>query len=30
MISVNATTGDVWDHTWHGRFLRMREDRDHT
>lgn len=29
MISVNATTGDVWDHTWHGRFLRMREDHGH-
>ncbi|MFG2797918.1 hypothetical protein [Streptomyces pseudovenezuelae] len=23
MLSVNATTGDVWYHTWHGRFLRM-------
>ncbi|MFF8904806.1 hypothetical protein [Streptomyces olivaceoviridis] len=23
MLSVNATTGEVWYHTWHGRFLRM-------
>ncbi|MFI6600212.1 hypothetical protein ACIBHX_28545 [Nonomuraea sp. NPDC050536] len=23
MLSVNATTGSVWDHTWHGRFIRM-------
>ncbi|MGW1591565.1 hypothetical protein [Streptomyces sp. NPDC002386] len=22
MLSVNAATGDVWYHTWHGRFLR--------
>ncbi|MFB9904311.1 hypothetical protein [Allokutzneria oryzae] len=25
MLSVNATTGAVWYHTWHGRFLQMRE-----
>ncbi|KUN82229.1 hypothetical protein AQJ66_22615 [Streptomyces bungoensis] len=25
MLSVNATTGTVWYHTWHGRFLRMQE-----
>lgn len=25
MLSVHATTGAVWYHTWHGRFLRMRE-----
>ncbi|MFE3638342.1 hypothetical protein [Streptomyces cellostaticus] len=23
MLSVNATSGEVWYHTWHGRFLRM-------
>ncbi|MFI1164623.1 hypothetical protein ACH4UM_13585 [Streptomyces sp. NPDC020801] len=25
MLSVNATTGEVWYHTWHGRFIQMRE-----
>ncbi|GAU69787.1 hypothetical protein SSP35_14_01210 [Streptomyces sp. NBRC 110611] len=25
MLSVSASTGDVWYHTWHGRFLQMRE-----
>lgn len=25
MLSVNATSGDVWHHTWHGRFLQMQE-----
>lgn len=25
MLSVNAATGTVWYHTWHGRFLRMQE-----
>ncbi|MEW1774585.1 hypothetical protein [Streptomyces sp. NPDC086777] len=25
MVSVNATTGDVWYRTWHGRFLQMQE-----
>ncbi|GHE13446.1 hypothetical protein [Streptomyces alanosinicus] len=25
MLSVNATTGDVWYHTWHGRFVREEE-----
>ncbi|MEV7389734.1 hypothetical protein [Streptomyces sp. NPDC091215] len=25
MLSVNATTGNVWYHTWHGRFLQMQE-----
>jgi hypothetical protein len=25
MLSVNATTGQVWYHTWHGRFI-ARED----
>ncbi|MGW7529226.1 hypothetical protein [Streptomyces sp. NPDC054783] len=28
MLSVNATTGTVWYHTWHGRFLQMREHTD--
>jgi hypothetical protein len=23
MLSVHATTGQVWYHTWHGRFVRM-------
>lgn len=27
MLSVNATTGHVWYHTWHGRFIRMQEPR---
>lgn len=30
MLSVNATTGTVWYHTWHGRFLEMREAPDRT
>ncbi|MGW0771136.1 hypothetical protein [Streptomyces sp. NPDC002676] len=21
MLSVNASTGTVWDHTWHGRYI---------
>ncbi|MFE3495084.1 hypothetical protein [Streptomyces sp. NPDC059175] len=25
MLSVNARTGAVWDHTWHGRFIQMQE-----
>jgi hypothetical protein len=25
MLSVNATTGAVWYHDWHGRFIRMQE-----
>lgn len=25
MLSVNATTGQVWYHTWHGEFLRKHE-----
>ena len=25
MLSVNATTGAVWYHTWHGRFLAERQ-----
>ncbi len=25
MLSVHAQTGQVWYHTWHGRFLRMQE-----
>jgi hypothetical protein len=25
MLSVHATTGAVWYHTWHGRFIAMRE-----
>ncbi|MGW1892509.1 hypothetical protein ACWCP6_20070 [Streptomyces sp. NPDC002004] len=25
MLSVNDRTGDVWYHTWHGRFIEMRE-----
>ncbi|WP_046729467.1 hypothetical protein [Streptomyces humi] len=24
MLSVNASTGQVWYHTWHGRFLQMQ------
>ncbi|MFI5520508.1 hypothetical protein [Streptomyces platensis] len=28
MLSVNATTGTVWYHTWHGRFLQMQEHPD--
>ncbi|MGW7261618.1 hypothetical protein [Streptomyces sp. NPDC054834] len=27
MLSVNATTGQVWYHTWHGRFIQMQEPR---
>ena len=23
MLSVNTTSGDVWPHSWHGRFVRM-------
>jgi hypothetical protein len=25
MLSVHATTGAVWYHTWHGQFIDMRE-----
>jgi hypothetical protein len=25
MLSVNWNTGQVWYHTWHGRFIRGRE-----
>ncbi|MGW2741733.1 hypothetical protein [Streptomyces sp. NPDC001450] len=25
MLSVNATTGQVWYHTWHGQFIRMQD-----
>ncbi|WP_218639384.1 hypothetical protein [Streptomyces sp. IMTB 2501] len=25
MLSVNATTGDIWYHSWHGRFIKMQE-----
>jgi len=25
MLSVQATTGAVWYHGWHGRFLDMAE-----
>ncbi len=25
MLSVNASTGAVWYHTWHGRFLHMQQ-----
>lgn len=25
MLSVNAYTGDVWYHTWHGYFINMKE-----
>jgi hypothetical protein len=25
MLSINATTGAVWYHGWHGRFLAERE-----
>ncbi|WIY01026.1 hypothetical protein QRX60_44485 [Amycolatopsis mongoliensis] len=28
MLSVNATTGAVWYHTWHGQFLQMQEHPD--
>ena len=24
MLSVNAYTGQVWDHTWHGSFIRIK------
>ncbi|TVZ91771.1 hypothetical protein FB157_110201 [Streptomyces sp. BK340] len=30
MLSVNSRTGAVWYHTWHGRFLQMREQPDNT
>jgi hypothetical protein len=26
MLSVNAATGAVWSHWWHGRFLSMLGD----
>jgi hypothetical protein len=26
MLSVHGTTGQVWYHTWHGRFIRMEEE----
>jgi hypothetical protein len=25
MLSVHATTGDVWPHTWHGEFVDMTD-----
>jgi hypothetical protein len=25
MVSVNAITGAVWPHTWHGRFIAMTD-----
>jgi hypothetical protein len=25
MMSVNATTGAVWYHTWHGRFIAKED-----
>ncbi|MEU2741015.1 hypothetical protein ABZ656_38170 [Streptomyces sp. NPDC007095] len=25
MLSVNASTGAVWDHTWHGRYIATSE-----
>jgi len=25
MLSVNGYTGDVWYHTWHGKFVEMKE-----
>jgi hypothetical protein len=25
MLSVNATTGAVWYHTWHGRFVAKED-----
>ncbi len=25
MLSVNATTGQVWYHSWHGTFVEMSE-----
>jgi hypothetical protein len=28
MLSVHATTGAVWYHNWHGRFIDMREATD--
>ena len=24
MLSVNGYTGQIWYHTWHGAFIRMR------
>ncbi|MDZ7578039.1 MAG: hypothetical protein U0904_07695 [Candidatus Nanopelagicales bacterium] len=26
MLSVNATTGAVWYHTWHGRFVQIQDE----
>ena len=26
MLSVNAVTGEVWGHSWHGAFVAMSED----
>jgi hypothetical protein len=28
MLSVHASTGTVWYHTWHGRFIDMRKSSD--
>lgn len=28
MLSVHATSGAVWYHSWHGRFIRMQEHPD--
>ena len=25
LVSVNATTGDVWNHTWHGTFIAKED-----
>jgi hypothetical protein len=30
MLSVNAVTGDVWVHTWHGPALAGHDDGDHS
>lgn len=30
MLSVNSHSGAVWYHSWHGRFLRIREHPDNT
>ncbi|MET7780296.1 hypothetical protein ABZT28_31900 [Streptomyces sp. NPDC005388] len=30
MLSVNAGTGQVWYHNWHGRFLQMQRHADNT
>ena len=30
MLSVNAATGAVWYHTWHGRFIAINEHHTNT